>query len=115
MDTWILIVYLIFDFCNAKVVVSHPLTKVKMSPLGRKRGNFEEDDEANQMNQAYPADWSKLESQDPAGQFKKLGFERIVKQLLTIQPMEIELNKWFISDTQYGRVCECLSWSYLWF
>jgi hypothetical protein len=35
------------------------------------------------MNQASPADWSKLESQDPAGQLKKLGFERIVKKLLT--------------------------------
>jgi hypothetical protein len=35
------------------------------------------------MNQASPADWSKLESQDPAGQLKKLGFEWIVKKLLT--------------------------------
>lgn len=33
------------------------------------------------INQASPAEWSKLEAQDPAGQLKKLGFERIVKKL----------------------------------
>lgn len=37
----------------------------------------------NWMNQASPAEWSKLESQDPSGKLKKLGFERIVKKLLT--------------------------------
>ena len=37
---------------------------------------------SNWMNQASPGDWSKLESQDPAGKLKKLGFERIIKKLL---------------------------------
>ncbi len=37
---------------------------------------------SNWMNQASPAEWSKLETQDPAGKLKKLGFERIVKKLL---------------------------------
>ena len=35
----------------------------------------------NWMNQASPGDWSKLESQDPAGKLKKLGFERSLKML----------------------------------
>lgn len=35
----------------------------------------------NWMNQASPADWSKLEAQDPAGKLKKLGFERSLKIL----------------------------------
>jgi hypothetical protein len=34
------------------------------------------------MNQASPSEWSKLETQDPAGKLKKLGFEHIVKKLL---------------------------------
>jgi hypothetical protein len=38
---------------------------------------------SNWMNQVSPAEWSKLESQDPSGKLKKLGFERIVKKLLT--------------------------------
>jgi hypothetical protein len=38
---------------------------------------------ANWMNQASPADWSKLEAQDPAGRLKKLGFERSLKILAT--------------------------------
>lgn len=38
---------------------------------------------SNWMNQASPAEWSKLESQDPSGKLQKLGFERIVKKLLT--------------------------------
>jgi hypothetical protein len=37
---------------------------------------------SNWMNQASPIDWSKLESQDPAGKLKKLGFERSLKILL---------------------------------
>jgi hypothetical protein len=37
----------------------------------------------NWMNQASPGDWSKLESQDPAGKLKKLGFERSLKMLDT--------------------------------
>lgn len=35
------------------------------------------------MNQASPADWSKLEAQDPSGKLKKLGFEFLIKKLLT--------------------------------
>ncbi len=35
------------------------------------------------MNQASPADRSKLEAQDPAGKLKKLGFERSLKMLVT--------------------------------
>ena len=31
------------------------------------------------MNQASPAEWSKLEAQDPSGKLKKLGFERSIK------------------------------------
>lgn len=38
---------------------------------------------SNWMNQASPAEWSKLESQDQSGKLKKLGFERIVKKVLT--------------------------------
>jgi hypothetical protein len=37
---------------------------------------------SNWINQASPAEWSKLESQDPAGKLKKLTFERIIKRLL---------------------------------
>lgn len=36
----------------------------------------------NWMNNATPAEWSKLEDQDPAGKLKKLSFERIIKRLL---------------------------------
>ena len=36
------------------------------------------------INQASPSDWSKLESQDPSGKLKKLGFERIMQKLLTV-------------------------------
>ncbi|HSX13201.1 MAG TPA: GSU2403 family nucleotidyltransferase fold protein [Chlamydiales bacterium] len=35
------------------------------------------------VEQASPAEWSKLEAQDPSGKLKKLGFARIVKKLLT--------------------------------
>lgn len=38
---------------------------------------------SNWMNQASPADWSKLETQDPSGKLKKLGFERSIKMLLS--------------------------------
>ena len=36
----------------------------------------------NWMDNATPAEWSKLETQDPSGNLKKLGFERIIKNLL---------------------------------
>lgn len=36
---------------------------------------------SNWVNQASPADWAKLEAQDPAGKLKKLGFERSLKML----------------------------------
>lgn len=36
----------------------------------------------NWMDNATPADWSKLEAQDPAGKLKKLSFERVIKKLL---------------------------------
>ncbi len=39
---------------------------------------------SNWINQASPNDWSKLESQDPFGKLKKLGFERIIKKLLVL-------------------------------
>lgn len=38
---------------------------------------------SNWMNEASPADWSKLEAQDPSGKLKKLGFELVVKKMLT--------------------------------
>ena len=38
---------------------------------------------SNWTNQASPADWSNLETQDPSGKLKRLGFERIIKNLLT--------------------------------
>lgn len=37
---------------------------------------------SNWINQSSPNDWSKLESQDPAGKLKKMGFELIVRKLL---------------------------------
>ena len=37
---------------------------------------------SNWMNQASPADWSKLEVQDPSGKLKKLAFEKSVKALV---------------------------------
>ncbi len=37
----------------------------------------------NWMDNASPAEWSRLETQDPSGKLKKLGFERLVKKLLT--------------------------------
>lgn len=36
---------------------------------------------SNWMHQASPAEWSKLESQDPSGKLKKLAFERTMKTL----------------------------------
>jgi hypothetical protein len=36
----------------------------------------------NWMNQASPAEWSKLEAQDPSGKLKKLAFVRSVKTLM---------------------------------
>lgn len=36
---------------------------------------------SNWINQASPAEWSKLETQDPSGKLKKLGFERSVRVL----------------------------------
>ncbi|MEX1012069.1 MAG: GSU2403 family nucleotidyltransferase fold protein [Waddliaceae bacterium] len=38
----------------------------------------------NWILSATPAEWSKLETQDPAGKLKKLGFERIIKKLLAL-------------------------------
>jgi hypothetical protein len=38
----------------------------------------------NWMDSAPPAEWSKLEAQDPAGKLKKLGFERMIKKLLAL-------------------------------
>lgn len=35
------------------------------------------------MESASPAEWSKLETQDPSGKLKKLNFERIIKNLST--------------------------------
>lgn len=35
----------------------------------------------NWMNQASPAEWSKLEAQDPSGKLKKLAFERSIRLL----------------------------------
>lgn len=37
---------------------------------------------SNWVKQASPAEWSKLEAQDPSGKLKKLGFERSLKMLL---------------------------------
>lgn len=37
---------------------------------------------SNWMNQTSPGEWSKLESQDPSGKLKKLGFELMIKKLL---------------------------------
>jgi hypothetical protein len=39
----------------------------------------------NWINNAAPAEWSKLEAQDPAGKLKKLSFERIIKRLLAFR------------------------------
>ena len=36
---------------------------------------------SNWMSQASPAEWSKLEAQDPSGKLKRLGFERSIKAL----------------------------------
>lgn len=35
------------------------------------------------MNQASPAEWSRLEAQDPSGKLKKLGFERSMRTFLS--------------------------------
>ncbi|MBS0625511.1 MAG: hypothetical protein JSS32_05625 [Verrucomicrobia bacterium] len=37
---------------------------------------------SNWMDHATPSEWSKLETQDPSGKLKKLGFERSIKMLL---------------------------------
>jgi len=34
------------------------------------------------MENASPAEWSKLEAQDPVGKLKKLSFERIITKML---------------------------------
>jgi hypothetical protein len=34
---------------------------------------------------ASPSDWSKLESQDPAGKLKKISFERIIQRLMAVE------------------------------
>jgi hypothetical protein len=36
----------------------------------------------NWMENASPAEWSRLETQDPSGKLKKLNFERMIKRLL---------------------------------
>ena len=38
---------------------------------------------SNWVDQASPAEWAKLEAQDPAGKLRKLGFERSLKMLST--------------------------------
>ena len=40
---------------------------------------------SNWVNQASPADWSKLEAQDPSGRLKKLDFERCINILVRLK------------------------------
>ena len=53
---------------------------------------------SNWMNQASPAEWSKLEAQDPSGKLKKLGFERIIKKLSTFPNSAIPLISAKVSE-----------------
>ncbi|MFZ0566283.1 MAG: hypothetical protein WAM28_08885, partial [Chlamydiales bacterium] len=39
----------------------------------------------NWMDNTTPAEWSKLEAQDPAGKLKKLNFQRVAQKLLKLQ------------------------------
>ncbi len=38
----------------------------------------------NWIENVTPTEWSKLEAQDPAGKLKKLSFERVIQELLTL-------------------------------
>ncbi|MCX6991386.1 MAG: GSU2403 family nucleotidyltransferase fold protein [Chlamydiae bacterium] len=65
------------DFSDQALTEFNILTKQHLKWFQTLRKNL-----TNWMGSATPAEWSKLESQDPAGKLKKLGFERIIKKLL---------------------------------
>jgi|ERR1700722_3080748 len=65
------------DFSDQALAELEMLTKQHSKWFETLRKNLH-----NWMNNATPAEWSKLEAQDPAGKLKKLSFERIIKRLL---------------------------------
>ena len=65
------------DFSDQTLAEFNMLTKQHPKWFETLRKNLH-----NWMDNATPAEWSKLEAQDPAGKLKKLTFERIIKRLL---------------------------------
>lgn len=65
------------DFSDQALAEFNMLTKQHPKWFETLRKNLH-----NWMDNATPAEWSKLEAQDPAGKLKKLTFERIIKRLL---------------------------------
>ena len=62
------------DFSVQALAEFNVLTQQHSKWLGTLQKNLH-----NWMENASPADWSKLEIQDPSGKLKKLNFERVVK------------------------------------
>jgi len=65
------------DFSDKTVAEFNMLTKQHAKWFETLRKNLH-----NWMDNATPAEWSRLETQDPSGKLKKLSFERIIKRLL---------------------------------
>ena len=65
------------DFSEQALAKFNMLTKQHSKWFETLRKNLH-----NWMDNASPAEWSKLEAQDPAGKLKKLSFERVLKKLL---------------------------------
>lgn len=66
------------DFSDQALAEFNILTKQHSKWFETFRKNL-----ANWMDNSTPAEWFKLEAQDPAGKLKKLSFERAIKGLLT--------------------------------
>jgi hypothetical protein len=65
------------DFSDQALAEFNMLTKQHSKWFETLRKNLH-----NLMEKASPAEWSKLEAQDPTGKLKKLSFERVLKKLL---------------------------------
>ena len=65
------------DFSEQALLEFNQLTKQHAKWAETLRKNLQ-----NWLANATPADWVKLEAQDPSGKLKKLNFERIIKNQL---------------------------------
>ena len=65
------------EFSDQALIEFNMLTKQHSKWFETLRKNMH-----NWMDSSTPAEWSRLEAQDPSGKLKKLSFERILKKLL---------------------------------